>query len=55
MDQLNSINGSEIVRAAVQSGKPIFGICVGMQILFSQGTEKGLHKGLGIFDGEVSL
>jgi glutamine amidotransferase len=38
----------------VGEGKPILGICVGMQILFSSGSEKGGHQGLGIFGGEVS-
>lgn len=53
MDQLQSINGVDIVREAVASKKPIFGICVGMQILFSLGEEKGDHQGVGIFDGVV--
>lgn len=53
MEQLQSINGVDIVREAVASEKPIFGICVGMQILFSLGKEKGDHQGIGIFDGVV--
>jgi glutamine amidotransferase len=55
MNQLQSINGIEIVRKAVVSKKPIFGICVGMQILFSVGREKGEHQGIGVFDGDVDL
>lgn len=55
MDQLKAIDGVEIVREAVALKKPIFGICVGMQILFSQGYEKGSHEGVGIFEGNVEL
>ena len=55
MDQLNAIGGAEIIRERVSSGKATLGICVGMQILFSSGSEKGAHQGVGIFDGEVSL
>lgn len=34
-------------------GKPILGICVGCQVLLSQGEEFGTHAGLGIIDGVV--
>ena len=54
MEQLNRIGGADIIRERVSSGRPILGICVGMQILFSQGLEKGVHQGVGIFAGEVS-
>ncbi|MEI6038681.1 MAG: imidazole glycerol phosphate synthase subunit HisH [Actinomycetes bacterium] len=53
MDQLASIGGVDIVRQAVETKKPIFGICVGMQIFFSEGTEKGNFSGLGFFEGSV--
>jgi len=55
MKQLEEIDGRGAVRDAVNSGKPIFGICVGMQILFTSGSEKGKHLGLGYFQGDVSL
>jgi len=35
------------------SGKPVLGICLGMQLMFEESTEGGLHKGLGIFKGRV--
>ena len=53
--QLEEIDGRGAVSDAVNSGKPIFGICVGMQILFTSGSEKGKHLGLGYFPGDVSL
>ena len=54
MDQLISIDGVNIVKGAIEKKKPIFGICVGMQIFFQEGLEKGSHKGIGYFDGTVS-
>lgn len=37
----------------VQSGKPVLGICVGMQLLANIGTEFGEYRGLGLIDGTV--
>ncbi len=37
----------------ISSGKPVLGICLGMQLMFEESTEGGLHKGLGIFKGRV--
>ena len=54
MTQLLASKGDEILRARVESGKAILGICVGMQILFTSGSEKGVHKGLEIFEGDVA-
>jgi glutamine amidotransferase len=37
----------------INSGKPFMGICLGMQLLFTQSYEFGVHKGLNIFKGSV--
>lgn len=37
----------------VRSGKPLLGICLGMQFLFTRSHEDGLHLGLDLFHGEV--
>ena len=37
---------------AVQ-GKPLMGVCLGMQLLFDEGLEYGTHKGLGLIHGRV--
>jgi anthranilate/para-aminobenzoate synthase component II len=46
---------SVLVCAAVQSGKPFFGICLGMQLLFEGSDESGGCEGLGLIKGKVSL
>jgi imidazole glycerol-phosphate synthase subunit HisH len=43
----------EPIRTAVQDGKPFLGICLGLQVLFSESEEFGLHKGLDIVSGTV--
>jgi len=43
----------ESVRTAVQSGKPFLGICLGLQLLFTESEEFGTHKGLDIIPGKV--
>ncbi|GIM86137.1 imidazole glycerol phosphate synthase subunit HisH [Salinispora arenicola] len=46
--------GSVIVRR-VEAGRPVLGICVGMQVLFEHGDEHGVvTKGLGLLPGGVS-
>lgn len=54
MAQLHAIGGAEIIRERVSAGRPTLGICVGMQILFSAGNEKGEHEGVGVLPGSVS-
>jgi glutamine amidotransferase len=41
------------VLAAAQAGKPLLGICVGLQLLFDQSEEMGQHRGLGILPGQI--
>lgn len=37
----------------IEKGKPYFGICLGLQLLFEYGYEFGEHKGLGVIKGKV--
>jgi len=43
----------EPIRTAVTSGKPFLGICLGLQVLFTESEEFGPHKGLDIIPGTV--
>lgn len=42
-----------VVKDAVNEGKPLFGICLGMQMLASESEEGGLQKGIDIIPGRV--
>ncbi|MCA9959548.1 MAG: imidazole glycerol phosphate synthase subunit HisH [Anaerolineales bacterium] len=41
------------IQEAVQRGIPFLGICVGMQLMFSEGHEMGIHQGLDLLAGKV--
>lgn len=52
-DKLRSTGLNQIVVQQAQAGKPLLGICLGMQLLFEQSLEYGSHKGLGLIPGRV--
>lgn len=41
------------VREETAKGKPLLGICLGMQMLFERSHEYGVHEGLGLLKGEI--
>ena len=43
---------AESIKEFVKSHKPLMGICLGMQLLFEEGTEDGKQNGLGFFEGK---
>ena len=53
MKELAARGLTEPVRRFAQSGKPFLGVCLGMQMLFDESEEFGLHKGLGLIPGRV--
>ena len=53
MDNLEQFCLIDTVKKSVQSGKPFLGICLGLQLLFSQAEEFGSVSGLDILKGKV--
>ena len=43
----------KVIKAEAAAGKPIMGICLGMQMLFEKSCEYGEHEGLGLLKGSV--
>ena len=43
----------KVIKAEAAAGKPIMGICLGMQMLFEKSYEYGEHEGLGLLKGSV--
>jgi glutamine amidotransferase len=54
MRNLVGLGLDDQIRGAAQSGKPVLGICLGMQLLFTRSQEHELTNGLGLIPGEVS-
>ena len=53
MAEINRRDLASPIRDFVASGRPLLGICLGLQLLFEKGYEHGEHDGLGILEGEV--
>ena len=55
MRGINAVRGGTVVWDRLRKGRPVLGICVGMQVLFEQGVEHGEQTtGLGVLPGEVT-
>jgi len=55
MTALRGVRGDQIIERRLAGGRPVLGICVGMQVLFEQGIERGVEStGLGQWPGVVS-
>ncbi|MBQ8540688.1 MAG: imidazole glycerol phosphate synthase subunit HisH [Clostridia bacterium] len=53
MANLNSTGLCEVIKQEAQAGKPLLGICLGMQMLFDESEESPNVKGLGILKGKI--
>jgi glutamine amidotransferase len=53
MRHLQESGLAEVMKETAASGKPLLGICLGMQLLFGSSEEHGQHEGLGILPGRV--
>lgn len=55
-DAMDTLRRTGLVDAIVDvahSGRPLLGVCLGMQLLLSESSEFGRHEGLGVVDGSV--
>lgn len=55
-DAINKLNNSgmtDVLYKEVKKGKAVMGICLGMQLLFDESYEFGVHKGLGLIPGKI--
>jgi imidazole glycerol-phosphate synthase subunit HisH len=52
MRNIRERNLEEVIKQAIEAGKPFLGICVGLQLLF-EGSAEGVERGLGIVPGMV--
>jgi glutamine amidotransferase len=53
MRELEARELADIIKAEATRGKPILGICLGMQLLFTSSDEHGYHQGLNLLPGHV--
>jgi glutamine amidotransferase len=54
MAGVRAVGGDDVVRERVAAGRPVLGICVGMQVLFERGDEHGEQtEGIGVLPGVV--
>ena len=50
---IRDLNLVDAIRENINEGKPFLGICLGLQLLFTETEEHGRHKGLNIIKGKV--
>jgi glutamine amidotransferase len=56
MQKLNAAGAAALIDKRIAAGRPVLGICVGMQVMFETGFEHGVEtQGLGQWPGEVEL
>ena len=55
MKNIRALGIEEAIFEAIENGSAFLGICLGLQVLFTESEEKGIHKGLDIFKGRVRL
>lgn len=55
MDKLRAVNADQLIERRLAGGQAVLGICVGLQVMFERGTERGIHEGLGQWPGSVDL
>ena len=54
MKKLEATGLVDTIKEQTAGGKPLLGICLGMQLLFEESHEYGVHKGLGLIKGTIA-
>ena len=54
MARLKETGLDQAVMASAAAGKPLLGVCLGMQMMFEHSEENGLYDGLGLFPGTIT-
>lgn len=55
IEQIRAVDGPRIIERRLAGGRPVLGICVGLQVMFEGGTEHGVSStGLGQWPGEIT-
>ncbi|TNM52843.1 imidazole glycerol phosphate synthase subunit HisH [Brevibacterium sediminis] len=55
MAGLENVGGVDLIRARHEQGRPLLGICVGLQVFFARGVEHGVKtEGIGLWPGAVT-
>jgi len=55
MENIKMLGLEEMICSSAKAGKPLIGICLGMQLLFTRSSENGMHDGLNLIAGEVKM
>ncbi len=52
-EKLRKTGLDRVIKEEAEKGKPLLGICLGMQLLFDKSYEYGVHEGLGLIKGNI--
>lgn len=55
MKKLRTVHADRLIERRIAGGQAVLGICVGLQVMFEKGTERGVHEGFGEWPGSVDL
>ena len=53
MNGLNKVKAAEVIHARFKDSRPTIGICIGMQVLFADSDENGIHSGINMWPTSV--
>ena len=53
MNGLNTVKAAEVIHARLKQSRPTIGICIGMQVLFADSDENGIHSGISVWPTSV--